>query len=54
MDYMDSREEFQSAQQGIGCMWAMLKLALLVVVVLIFLLGALAGVVVMAMANGIG
>ncbi len=50
MDYMGSREEFQSAQQGIGCMWALLKLALMAVV-LIFLLGALAGMVVMAMAH---
>ncbi|CAN5646801.1 hypothetical protein BH10CHL1_BH10CHL1_41960 [soil metagenome] len=44
---MDSREEFQSAQQGIGCMWAMLKIAL-VVIMLIFLLGVMAGAVVMA------
>ncbi|MCX6048036.1 MAG: hypothetical protein NT075_23285 [Chloroflexi bacterium] len=47
---MDSREEVQSAQQGIGCMWAMLKLVL-VVVMLIFLLGVMAGAVVMAMAG---
>ncbi len=45
---MESREEFQSAQHGIGCMWAMLKL-ILVVVMLVFLGGVLAGAVVVAM-----